>query len=52
MWRQKLTSEAYKDGNYMEPTILTDTTPQMRIIQEEIFGPVLVVQVFSNEKKL
>lgn len=48
---KKLTSEAYKDGNYMEPTILTDTTPQMRIIQEEIFGPVLVVQVFSNEKE-
>jgi betaine-aldehyde dehydrogenase len=36
-------------GNYLEPTIFTDTTPQMRIVREEIFGPVLVVQRFSTE---
>ena len=36
-------------GNYLEPTIFTDTTPQMRIVREEIFGPVLVVQRFTTE---
>lgn len=36
-------------GNYLLPTIFTDTTPQMRIVREEIFGPVLVVQRFSTE---
>ncbi len=36
-------------GNYLLPTIFTDTTPDMRIVQEEIFGPVLVVQTFSDE---
>jgi betaine-aldehyde dehydrogenase len=36
-------------GNYLLPTIFTDTTPQMRIVREEIFGPVLVVQRFTTE---
>jgi betaine-aldehyde dehydrogenase len=36
-------------GNYLAPTIFTDTTPQMRIVREEIFGPVLVVQRFHDE---
>lgn len=36
-------------GNYLAPTIFTETTPQMRIVREEIFGPVLVVQRFTTE---
>jgi betaine-aldehyde dehydrogenase len=36
-------------GNFIVPTIFTDTTPQMRIVREEIFGPVLVVQEFTDE---
>jgi betaine-aldehyde dehydrogenase len=36
-------------GNYLLPTIFTGTTPQMRIVREEIFGPVLVVQKFHDE---
>ncbi|KXH84164.1 betaine-aldehyde dehydrogenase [Sporosarcina sp. HYO08] len=39
------------NGNYVEPTILTNTTPDMRIVQEEIFGPVLVIQVFETEEE-
>lgn len=38
-----------KNGFFVEPTIFIDTTPNMRIIQEEIFGPVLAVQKFKNE---
>src|SRR5690606_24038334 len=30
-------------GNYVSPTVFTDVTPDMRIAQEEIFGPVLCV---------
>ncbi len=41
----------YAEGNYMEPTIFTDTTPDMRIVQEEIFGPVLAIQVFETEEE-
>jgi aldehyde dehydrogenase (NAD+) len=33
----------YDEGYYVEPTIFTDVTPDMRIAQEEIFGPVLTV---------
>ncbi|HUE89804.1 MAG TPA: aldehyde dehydrogenase family protein [Vicinamibacterales bacterium] len=31
------------DGYYMAPAIFTDTAPEMRINQEEIFGPVAAV---------
>jgi len=37
------------NGFFIEPTIFTGTKPTMRIVREEIFGPVLVVQPFSDE---
>lgn len=30
------------EGYFVEPTIIRDVKPQMRVVQEEIFGPVLV----------
>jgi aldehyde dehydrogenase (NAD+) len=36
-------------GHFIEPTVFTDTRPDMRIVQEEIFGPVLVVQEYADE---
>lgn len=36
-------------GCFVEPTIFIDTTPDMRVVREEIFGPVLVVQKFTDE---
>jgi betaine-aldehyde dehydrogenase len=38
-------------GNFIEPTVFTHTKPKMKIVQEEIFGPVLVVQTFKDEKE-
>ena len=38
-----LTGGLYDQGYYIEPTIFTDVDPEMRIAQEEIFGPVLTV---------
>jgi betaine-aldehyde dehydrogenase len=38
------------EGFYISPTIFTDTKRDMRIVQEEIFGPVAVIQKFSDEK--
>lgn len=38
-------------GFFVEPTIFVDTKPDMRIVQEEIFGPVLVVQRFKDEEE-
>jgi 5-carboxymethyl-2-hydroxymuconic-semialdehyde dehydrogenase len=35
-------------GHYIAPTLFTDATPQMRVAQEEIFGPVLSVIPFEG----
>ncbi|MFR3686827.1 MAG: aldehyde dehydrogenase family protein, partial [Enterococcus sp.] len=39
----------YQNGFYMAPTIFTDCTNEMRIVQEEIFGPVVTIQTFKTE---
>ena len=38
-------------GSYFEPTIFVDVDNHMRIAQEEIFGPVLVVIPFDTEEQ-
>jgi betaine-aldehyde dehydrogenase len=47
----RIKSKELKDGYFVEPTIFSDTTPEMRIVQEEIFGPVLAVQKFKDEEE-
>ncbi|MEO1613513.1 MAG: aldehyde dehydrogenase family protein, partial [Pseudomonadota bacterium] len=39
------------DGFYVEPTLFTGARPDMRIAQEEIFGPVLTVIPFETEEE-
>ena len=36
------------DGYFVEPTIFDDVRPEMRIFQEEVFGPVLSVTSANN----
>jgi len=36
----ELTEGEYAKGNFIAPTVFRDVTPDMRIFQEEIFGPV------------
>lgn len=36
------------DGYFLQPTLFADTDQQMRIMREEIFGPVLCVQRFTD----
>ncbi|MAR20215.1 MAG: aldehyde dehydrogenase family protein [Rhodobacteraceae bacterium] len=43
--------EGFEDGWYVKPTIFKDVSNDMRIAQEEIFGPVLVIIPFMNEKE-
>ncbi|OQD67597.1 hypothetical protein PENPOL_c003G05283 [Penicillium polonicum] len=38
-------------GFFVEPTVFTDVTPKMRIYQEEVFGPFVVIARFSEEKE-
>ncbi|MBC8393961.1 MAG: aldehyde dehydrogenase [Deltaproteobacteria bacterium] len=40
-----------KNGNFYEPTILTNVTPEMECFQKEIFGPVLVVTKFETAQE-
>jgi phenylacetaldehyde dehydrogenase len=35
-------------GYFVEPTVMTDTTANMRVVREEIFGPVLCAMSFSD----
>ena len=35
-------------GYYVEPTVMADIKPDMRVVREEIFGPVLVAQRFDE----
>ncbi len=39
----RLTGGIYDKGYFVEPTLFTDVTPEMRIAQEEVFGPVLAM---------
>src|SRR5437879_6665513 len=41
--------KAFAKGWYYEPTAFVDTDRSMRIAREEVFGPVVNVQKFSNE---
>ncbi|MBN9733763.1 MULTISPECIES: aldehyde dehydrogenase family protein [unclassified Pseudonocardia] len=37
------------DGHYLAPAVFTGLAPDARIVQEEIFGPVLAVLAFDDE---
>ncbi|WP_126664942.1 2,5-dioxovalerate dehydrogenase [Haloterrigena salifodinae] len=50
---ERLTEGEYADGYYVEPTVFADVDNDMRIAQEEVFGPVLaVLKVSSFEEGL
>jgi len=38
-------------GNFVQPTVFTDVPSNARILREEIFGPVLVVELFDTEEE-
>lgn len=45
-----LSGADYGAGQFVEPTIFADVTNDMRIAQEEVFGPVLAVLKFKDEE--
>lgn len=38
-------------GYFMQPTVFAGVTPEMTIAREEVFGPVLAVQVFDEPEE-
>ncbi len=45
------TSPDLPGGQFVEPTIFVDVTPDMRIAREEVFGPVLSIIGFDDEEE-
>lgn len=43
--------EGLERGYFVKPTIFANVTPEMRIAQEEIFGPVLVVIPYRTQEE-
>ena len=43
MGGRRLTGDGYDQGYFVEPTIFAGVTENMRLAQEEVFGPVLAV---------
>ena len=39
-------------GYFVEPTVLVDTREDMKVVQEEIFGPVVVAMPFSSAEEI
>lgn len=48
----QLTDNGLDKGNFVAPTLITNVTNDMRVAQEEIFGPVAVVIKFKDEKEV
>lgn len=46
---EKITSAGFEQGAFMRPTLLVDVKNDMKVAQEEIFGPVATVIKFSTE---
>ncbi|MHB1842860.1 MAG: 5-carboxymethyl-2-hydroxymuconate semialdehyde dehydrogenase [Sulfobacillus sp.] len=38
-------------GNFLTPALITEVRPNMRVVQEEVFGPVLVAMPFHGEEE-
>ncbi len=39
-------------GYFVEPTVMVKTNPQMKVVREEIFGPVVVASPFSDIEQI
>ncbi len=48
---KRLTEGALAKGFFVAPTIFSEVTEQMRIFQDEIFGPVLSVHSFKSDEE-
>lgn len=46
---KRLTEGHFGTGQYVEPTVFADCRDEMRIVREEIFGPVMSLLIFDDE---
>lgn len=43
--------EGFDSGNFIAPTVFADVSPDARIFQEEIFGPVVTITPFDTDEE-
>lgn len=43
--------DGFEGGYWYAPTVITNVTRDMKVVQEEIFGPVVVVMPFKDERE-
>ena len=48
----RLTQGDFARGQYVQPTVFSGCRDDMRIVQEEIFGPVMSILAFANEAEV
>ncbi len=51
-YRPEGLDESLKNGYYLAPTVFTDVREDMRIVKEEIFGPVVTVSRWQDPEEL
>jgi betaine-aldehyde dehydrogenase len=47
-WLENHADKGYKDGFWVQPTVFTDCNDDMKIVQEEIFGPVMSILSYKT----
>jgi succinate-semialdehyde dehydrogenase / glutarate-semialdehyde dehydrogenase len=48
---KKLTDGELADGFFYAPTVVSDATPEMKVVTEETFGPLLPIMPFDTEEE-
>ena len=48
----RITDGDYARGQYVQPTVFADCRDDMKIVREEIFGPVMSILTFANEDEV
>ena len=48
---KELKPAGFENGYWYAPTVIGNVTQKMRVVQEEIFGPVVVISKFKDEKE-
>lgn len=49
---ERLVEGALAEGQYIAPTVFADCRDEMRIVREEIFGPLMCILAFDDEEEV
>ncbi|KAF2464770.1 betaine aldehyde dehydrogenase [Lindgomyces ingoldianus] len=51
-WLSAASNKEFQNGNWIQPTIFTDCSDAMKIVQEEIFGPVMTILTYKTVEEV